>query len=1096
MKLRKRIFSLLLMLCMVVTLMPTSYSATETESGTLIWNYNISFEDGSIANDADATIWLTDDISLGGEIVSEYVGGTGSYEFNYVGDKYVYNDKEYTYAYITYNMPTGYVFKDEKGNNGEDISGLGLVYSVAQMKALENGTVSFVAVPSDDNEDNLEGTTKDFYVKVIDATTKDVFTGVSYPMVQYYDSNNTYIVEGEIEKVGDGLFKVPVDTQTYSGCYLRVILPMSMEYCFVETQSPYVYATSGGGVYIPVSECFTNGDTITVEVESCEYLDYEKFVNFKNSDGNAFDDVKVTVKLSNGADDTQKVVYSELTGGTNAIRVRTYNGKFAYTFNHKAYSTIEITYELPEGYVVNGNASGTWCYTGEEFLNTLDLGEIVVEEKKVETGELTFTYKCVETLIGEFGNSEPGNVIPDATMTAYFSQALSDGAYDTENEVQFAIGGCEGSVTVSYVGDKFMYNGQEYDYVMFLGNFPNGYSEGTARTVADLKVDSDSTQYFMGPITSGKPEVSNTITINFNRGDVVKNLPYAGSPLDLDIETLEPMVYKVTVDEEDVIYENGNFYLVSSLNELFPEGIPEAPDHEIAGDFLGWQGEYEARYATTLEEYCLQPHEEFKLYMENNTEGLSIKFNAVYDKKVESYMVSYIDELGITKSKIYFTYADFPRTIGEQYENAKNVIAKNATELLGLKHVESYGKVTVSENIIPELSESKKNVLSPIVPYPYYGEIMVIQYNYEYNRTGENFQTTTTFDKTEYSFGLEDGTIVDGVEVTVSLCNGINDAEKVTIETSTSGQGDFVIEHIDDVIYYGGNTYDTIEFEYNFPEGYVIKDTDITGTTVWYTATNWCTGGGTFWILEKLPEEVVIPEQNVEVEIIIPDVDAPAEEEVKVEIPEEKPVVSEDKMDEIIEANKKHPVKIETNDDVTIEFPAGGMKPIEGKEEYDFGVKIEKDYEKAHDKDNNGGQHVDEQRKFKEDEFVLRINYNYSGELPGEAEISIPVGKEWAGKRLYYYQLMEDGSYRYTGQNAIVDEHGYFKVKQGHCSDYVVVTAAPESSLLYYLSSDNAGNTASYTSPKTGDNNMSVYLMMIASMGVAVIPVMKKRKAK
>ena len=127
-------------------------------------------------------------------------------------------------------------------------------------------------------------------------------------------------------------------------------------------------------------------------------------------------------------------------------------------------------------------------------------------------------------------------------------------------------------------------------------------------------------------------------------------------------------------------------------------------------------------------------------------------------------------------------------------------------------------------------------------------------------------------------------------------------------------------------------------------------------------------------------------------------------------------------------------------------FAKGTMKAVDGKTSYDFGVEISSDYNKL------------KNQIFAENEFVLAVNYSYSGNLPAEASISIPVGTKWAGKKLYYYEVTADGTYKYVDSDT-VDKDGVLTVQQSHCSDYVIATKAL---------------TGASGSPATGDANAAV----------------------
>lgn len=141
----------------------------------------------------------------------------------------------------------------------------------------------------------------------------------------------------------------------------------------------------------------------------------------------------------------------------------------------------------------------------------------------------------------------------------------------------------------------------------------------------------------------------------------------------------------------------------------------------------------------------------------------------------------------------------------------------------------------------------------------------------------------------------------------------------------------------------------------------------------------------------------------------------------------DKPISAEE-FAALLEENQTKDVVITSNDGVTITFEKGTMKEVEGKTEYDFSLTISTDYEK----------HADYANVSKEN-FVAVVDFNYSGNLPAEAKIKIPVGAQYAGKTLYYTQYMPDKSYSLM-QSAKVDADGYITVKQSHCSTYFITT--------------------------------------------------------
>lgn len=142
-------------------------------------------------------------------------------------------------------------------------------------------------------------------------------------------------------------------------------------------------------------------------------------------------------------------------------------------------------------------------------------------------------------------------------------------------------------------------------------------------------------------------------------------------------------------------------------------------------------------------------------------------------------------------------------------------------------------------------------------------------------------------------------------------------------------------------------------------------------------------------------------------------------------------VLSAEKMLQLAEENATQETLIETPNGVTFTFEKDSMNLIDGKTSYDFGSKISEDYSNLVNP------------SFAEDEFAFQIDYNYEGQLPGEAKISIPVESKWIGKRLYYYEIDADGGYKYMGR-ATVAKNGMYTIKQDHCSSYIAVAKAPE----------------------------------------------------
>lgn len=184
------------------------------------------------------------------------------------------------------------------------------------------------------------------------------------------------------------------------------------------------------------------------------------------------------------------------------------------------------------------------------------------------------------------------------------------------------------------------------------------------------------------------------------------------------------------------------------------------------------------------------------------------------------------------------------------------------------------------------------------------------------------------------------------------------------------------------------------------------------------------------------------------------------------DVPEGKGVFSIEEMQNFVNINKDSDVVFRTPEGVEFRFEKGTMHMVEGMENYPFGVDLITDYSKSGINDS----------KITEDTFAFRINYEYSGELPGTARISIPVNSKWNGSTLYYYQIMPDGTLKDTGRNSRVT-NGIFNVYQTHCSDYVLLANSPKELGLT--------STKVPTSPKTGDTSTAM-LFMILCMGACL----------
>lgn len=148
------------------------------------------------------------------------------------------------------------------------------------------------------------------------------------------------------------------------------------------------------------------------------------------------------------------------------------------------------------------------------------------------------------------------------------------------------------------------------------------------------------------------------------------------------------------------------------------------------------------------------------------------------------------------------------------------------------------------------------------------------------------------------------------------------------------------------------------------------------------------------------------------------------------ELAKDTEVMSDTDFAAVLAENATKDVVIKNADGVTFTFAKGTMKAVDGKTEYDFGTNIITDYSKA----------TELSTEVTKDNFVLQIDYNYSGQLPAKASITFNVGSELAGKTLYYYLYNTDKTYKIV-QSVVVADDGSVTVKQDHCSTYVLTSA-------------------------------------------------------
>lgn len=152
----------------------------------------------------------------------------------------------------------------------------------------------------------------------------------------------------------------------------------------------------------------------------------------------------------------------------------------------------------------------------------------------------------------------------------------------------------------------------------------------------------------------------------------------------------------------------------------------------------------------------------------------------------------------------------------------------------------------------------------------------------------ENYEAEMITENYMYKIMLEDGTIVDGTNIVISLCNEIDADDKVVIEESNTGTGEFSLSHIEDVFCYGEEEYLWLQVSYELPDGYELTYSEgIKSATVHYRVVDWCNGGREVgWIVKKSG-----------------DTTEPDNPNVKPDEPNEGPVFNENIIYEILDKN-------------------------------------------------------------------------------------------------------------------------------------------------------------------------------------------------
>lgn len=187
------------------------------------------------------------------------------------------------------------------------------------------------------------------------------------------------------------------------------------------------------------------------------------------------------------------------------------------------------------------------------------------------------------------------------------------------------------------------------------------------------------------------------------------------------------------------------------------------------------------------------------------------------------------------------------------------------------------------------------------------------------------------------------------------------------------------------------------------------------------------------------------------------------------ELPADDTSISSTDFATVITENATKDVIIESNANVTFAFAKGTMSAVDGVTSYDFGTSVVSEFANAGEMTSS----------VTAENFVTRVNFNYSGKLPATASIKILVGTEYTGKTLYYSKLTESGFTYIT--EGVVDAEGFVTVSQDSCSDYVLTT-------------EKLVAEETPTIPNTGDSNMAFVWGAFILSGMALVVIGLKNK--
>ena len=138
------------------------------------------------------------------------------------------------------------------------------------------------------------------------------------------------------------------------------------------------------------------------------------------------------------------------------------------------------------------------------------------------------------------------------------------------------------------------------------------------------------------------------------------------------------------------------------------------------------------------------------------------------------------------------------------------------------------------------------------------------------------------------------------------------------------------------------------------------------------------------------------------------------------------PIIPEEVWMDLLEGNKTGDVVITADNGILFVFARGTMEAMEEQEEYNFGTEVITDFDSA------GAPEAVEKA-----DFVAKITFRFSGQLPAGTSVKIPVGDTYADKELTYSLLKDDNTLE-EGQKVTADSDGCILVKPVTGSKYIL----------------------------------------------------------